>query len=727
MRHPGGILNIGSPFRDQYGEAPGDVVASPQPLRGDTTMVAVAGVLAATPRTAAQAALPSPSHRVRQLRYAAATLALVACIGIGLPSSGWAQSTPAQDVEQQSTTPWLKSERTTVTVRPDGTAEFLGTTRIKVLGAGVLESVGKQTRNYIEGMQTLEVIEAYTEKANGERVPVDPENIVTADAQSGQATIYRRDMKARTIIFSDLAIGDTTVLTTRLDQKVAMFPGQFAANVIYPRQTSIAESTAELIAPKDMPLKVATYGDEIDRRTFEDETTIHHVMTYHPKPRLLAEPSQTSAWDRDTRIVASTFADYEAVGNAYWVRAAAKTAVTPRIQALADEITTGIDDRRKQAEAIDAWVKRNIRYVAIYLGAGGFVPNEAATVLKNKYGDCKDHVTLMSALLAAKGIASEHVLINSGNIFTLPDQPTYANFNHLIIRIPELGLYDDPTVSTAAFGVLGLGDYDKPVIRMSADGVYRDRTPAMQAADHVSINRTKLAVAADGTVTGETIEAATGVWASGSRRSTVQIQTDGLDKSAEKRLRALGFPGRGRFQVSSMSDFTEPYAVKAQFTLNEKMSVAAGGTSVIPHGLSMKGRPSTALLGDRYDGRQLPFVCYAASQVEEIELSFADGLPLPQTIPNRTIDNRWFSYTAQYRLEGRTLKIRREFVSRVPGQVCSPEVEAEIGRPFKQVRADLTTRLRFGAGVGAAPADQPITTHEAPAQPPAVATEPSTD
>ena len=38
------------------------------------------------------------------------------------------------------------------------------------------------------------------------------------------------------------------------------------------------------------------------------------------------------------------------------------------------------------------------------------------------------------------------------------------------------------------------------------------------------------------------------------------------------------------------------------------------------------------------------------------------------------------------------MKINREFVSRVPGQVCSPEVEAEIARPLKQVRADLTTR-----------------------------------
>src|SRR5262249_53892132 len=155
------------------------------------------------------------------------------------------------------------------------------------------------------------------------------------------------------------------------------------------------------------------------------------------------------------------------------------------------------------------------------------------------------------------------------------------------------------------FGVLGLGDFDKPVLRMSADGVHRDRTPAMQAADHASINRTKIVVAADGAVTGETIEATTGVFAQGSRRATVQILTDGLDRSAEKRLRALGFPGRGRFQVSSMSDLAEPFTVKAQFTLNDKMAVAAGGSSVIPYGLSMKGRPSGALLGDRYDGRQL--------------------------------------------------------------------------------------------------------------------------
>jgi transglutaminase-like putative cysteine protease len=57
--------------------------------------------------------------------------------------------------------------------------------------------------------------------------------------------------------------------------------------------------------------------------------------------------------------------------------------------------------------------------VAVWLGNGGYVPHDAATILENGYGDCKDHVALLGALLKAKGIASEPVLINSGNRYTI--------------------------------------------------------------------------------------------------------------------------------------------------------------------------------------------------------------------------------------------------------------------------------------------------------------------
>src|SRR5207237_6980278 len=50
----------------------------------------------------------------------------------------------------------------------------------------------------------------------------------------------------------------------------------------------------------------------------------------------------------------------------------------------------------------------------------GWTPHEPSEIIKLRYGDCKDHATLMGALLAAKGIASEAVVVNAGNVYTLP-------------------------------------------------------------------------------------------------------------------------------------------------------------------------------------------------------------------------------------------------------------------------------------------------------------------
>ncbi|WP_163602946.1 transglutaminase domain-containing protein, partial [Klebsiella pneumoniae] len=68
-----------------------------------------------------------------------------------------------------------------------------------------------------------------------------------------------------------------------------------------------------------------------------------------------------------------------------------KSEAVPEVRRQADLITSGITDRREQARAIFDWVSRNIRYFGIFLGNGGYIPRSAATVLVDKYGDCKDH------------------------------------------------------------------------------------------------------------------------------------------------------------------------------------------------------------------------------------------------------------------------------------------------------------------------------------------------
>jgi hypothetical protein len=243
--------------------------------------------------------------------------------------------------------------------------------------------------------------------------------------------------------------------------------------------------------------------------------------------------------------------------------------------------------------------------------------------------------------------------------------------------------------------VLGVGSYDKPVIHVSDEGARRAHTPAMTAADHTTTNRTRIAIAADGAVTGETAQITTGVFAAGARMIAANIQTIGLTSAAESKLRSLGTPGTGRFEIGSLSQLDDTYVVKSNFTYNTRMKIVPRAVRPIPLGLPIHVRPGEYLLGKRYTGRTLPFVCRAGRQVEEIEITFADGLPMPRRVTGRTIDTRVFSYASHYRFENRTMKVRREFESRVPGQVCAPVVEAEIANDLKIVRGSINTRMSF--------------------------------
>ena len=100
-------------------------------------------------------------------------------------------------------------------------------------------------------------------------------------------------------------------------------------------------------------------------------------------------------------------------------------------------------------------------------------------------------------------------------------------------------------------------------------------------------------------------------------------------------------------------------------------------------------------MGQRVERRTTDFVCYAGTQVEEIELTFADGLPMPRAIRGRNIDSKYFSYQSHYVISGRTLTVRREFRSNVAGQVCAKEIESELTEPLQAVANSLRTQMSF--------------------------------
>ena len=96
--------------------------------------------------------------------------------------------------------------------------------------------------------------------------------------------------------------------------------------------------------------------------------------------------------------------------------------------------------------------------------------------------------------------------------------------------------------------------------------------------------------------------------------------------------------------------------------------------------MPLTARPGNFLLGAVQGNRTIAFSCYAGRQIEDIDAIFAEPQPMPVAPPASTIDNATFSYRTTFKVEGRTFKIDREFVSHVDSEVCQPALEAQIAR-----------------------------------------------
>src|SRR5271169_4010470 len=143
--------------------------------------------------------MTSQRKNAGQRRLIIALMAAVSSFALLAPTSSPAQApTPAAAAPAQAPNQNLGSvtfaTEAVINVHADRLAETVQTQRIKILSPGAIQSEGQQSLTYIEGMETLD-IQAYTEKPDGTRIPVDPANILTQDGASGLALVYTRDTK----------------------------------------------------------------------------------------------------------------------------------------------------------------------------------------------------------------------------------------------------------------------------------------------------------------------------------------------------------------------------------------------------------------------------------------------------------------------------------------------------------------------------------------------------
>ncbi len=125
------------------------------------------------------------------------------------------------------------------------------------------------------------------------------------------------------------------------------------------------------------------------------------------------------------------------------------------LQNLADKITKGDKTQRQKAEHIYDWVQKNLHYKAFEIGLGGWIPREADTVCKKKYGDCKDMSSLLMQLGRMAGLETYFAWIGtSEKPYTFEETPIPFVSNHMICALKLNGewLFMDGTHSNLPFG-----------------------------------------------------------------------------------------------------------------------------------------------------------------------------------------------------------------------------------------------------------------------------------
>lgn len=409
-------------------------------------------------------------------------------------------------------------------------------TSFKILTDAEVTQAGKYQITYDSHLLKLSILEAYTEKPDGTRIPVNLNDIVlqTGIAGRGSATSFA-DVNVEVVPFPRVAKGDTLKIRYRQSGDISPLEGMISA-------VTTATGPANRLDVRmtmDVPDKTTFHTD---LKGFSEQITRHGERTLYKWGYTGAPSADTNTYgavDAMTSIphvYASTIADYDTFGHIYWQNAKAPTTPNARTQALAKDITKGHTDPHEQAMTIYNWMHAHIRYVASYTGMGAWVPRTADDVLSTGYGDCKDQAALFQALLRSVGIDSDPVLLMADqNNYALPSAPVLDAFNHVITYLPSLNLYADTTAPEVPFGALPYVDTGKPVL-LAGERVGLTRTPLADIPNVNEVRSTHVTVQADGSAQVETVLTTFGVAANELRA----------------RARALGASGDGKWINASI-------------------------------------------------------------------------------------------------------------------------------------------------------------------------------
>jgi hypothetical protein len=565
-----------------------------------------------------------------------------------------------------------------------------------VMRANTTAGVDQVAERYVwfdKDAESITDLAAETIDPDGTVHPVGPEGIrdVQEPRPAGAPTFD--DGVLRTVIFPGVQPGSRVHLSFGKRRTKPLAGGAFAYSV---------EPTGEPVEFQrlifDLPADLSLYADARGYVALPSVTAngrTRYTYDYRHGPYAPPEPGAVAYANWGDHLMVTTLPDFAALAERYRDAAADPGATDPSIAALAHALIADTSDQREAAARIYDWMRFNIRYVALFIGDAATVPHRAVDILRNRYGDCKDHVALFTALLAAAGIHAEAALVNVGSVYTLPAVPGYgdAAINHVIAWLPDLGLFADTTSGGVAFGYLPAGVMDRPALLVD-DGVFA-RTPATQP--RARSVRLAIGVGADGDATYRYYVEDDGASAELERNTFRRATREAAQQLAMQRLRQTGLSGTAHITTSAPDATSGPFSTTTEGTLDHV--VWPDGTTALPALSSLSGGIATQV--DYWlaqPRRTQPWTCVGGEFDESAQIQLPANVrvtDLPHDASVQGDADAPLAYSARYVFDpaSRTVQIARHLTARFGHQMCSAGEFAQMRDALVHIQRDTHAQI----------------------------------
>ena len=398
------------------------------------------------------------------------------------------------------------------------------------------------------------------------------------------------------------------------------------------------------------------------------------------------------------------FVSWNEMGSWYRGLTSGRQDASPQIKQKVIELTASSPTQFDKMRALAKFVQRDIRYVAIELGIGGWQPHQAAEIFTHRFGDCKDKATLMGSMLHEIGVESFYVVINTERGSVTPDMPAHNGFDHAIIAIrlpdgvadpslvavenhPKLGriLFFDPTDALVPLGQLSGALQANYGLLVTPNGGELTELPRLPAALNGVQRTAKLTLDSLGTLRGDVREVRLGDYAA-AQRGALRSATRDADKI--KPIETLLAHSFATFHITKAMvvnfDLTDLPFIYDYSIVAENYGKPAGNLLLVRP--RVVGNKSSGLLETK-EPRRYPVEFGGPSRdTDTFEITLPPGFEVDDLPPAVNADFSFASYHSKTEVSGNVLRYTRTFeVKELTVPLAKVE---ELKRMYRMIAGD---------------------------------------